>query len=642
MSRPADWWVLDLDEDPTPGEPVSVRRLASRFSEFADDVVRAERQVLGLGGDSVVLTWIGLSGDAFRDEVGELPEQLRKLHTSYRMAGDALDAYAPRLAGAQDQADRALAAGREARGRADAARGQLGGAQDWLSRAATTVNSYDGRPSDAPPADPEQVRSAIRNQQAAQARVAAVQGQLRDAEADLDAARRLALDAKELRLGAARETAQRINEASDAGIQNKPWCSWEKVSGFVGELWEDLVAACKIVVLVLGIVVLIIGGPLAWIVLAAALVVLADTLMKYARGEASLWDVAFAVLDCIPGTKGLTTATRLAAGIKGIARGGLPELAALGRRALPALGRAGRRSADALGELHWGVYRFVMNAPAKLARMTAHVVHGTPGAVRAYAGGLGDGWRIGRSLGHNPLHALYDSIDAADAARGTAFKAGFDDYVAQLQTSGRPSRVASMVQGDSAYPGIDNWIDTALPEGTLIEGGFPGPSGFAAPHGTVHSLGDDASAYYQGVQVGPSANPAHPDYRNQVVTYRINTPDLPVAESYTWANTQYGAGGLRQFHIPDHANQVVSGNIDALDSAGNVIPASLGADGRLKLDAPRGSLTTLAGLDAPLGIPSTAEMQRRLGDLRRLGMISAGVVTVPWDWQQVTQQPATP
>ena len=51
----------------------------------------------------------------------------------------------------------------------------------------------------------------------------------------------------------------------------------------------------------LGIVALIIGGPiLGAIVLIAALVVLADTLNKYAKGQASLWDVAFAALDCIP------------------------------------------------------------------------------------------------------------------------------------------------------------------------------------------------------------------------------------------------------------------------------------------------------------------------------------------------------
>src|SRR5687768_16392333 len=106
MTRPADWHVLDLDRDPTPGDPAAVRRLADVLTDFAHDVERAERQVAGLGSDSVVLSWVGLSGDAYRDEIGELPSQLRKLHTSYRMAGDAVDRYAGELEGAQRQADR--------------------------------------------------------------------------------------------------------------------------------------------------------------------------------------------------------------------------------------------------------------------------------------------------------------------------------------------------------------------------------------------------------------------------------------------------------------------------------------------------------------------------------------------------------
>ncbi|WP_258037363.1 DUF6531 domain-containing protein, partial [Streptomyces sp. SM14] len=67
---------------------------------------------------------------------------------------------------------------------------------------------------------------------------------------------------------------------------------------------------------VLGVVVMIIGGPLAWVVLAAALIVLADTLIDYANGNASLWDVGFAMLDCIPGFKGLTSLAGLAGGVK--------------------------------------------------------------------------------------------------------------------------------------------------------------------------------------------------------------------------------------------------------------------------------------------------------------------------------------
>ncbi|MFD9465015.1 DUF6531 domain-containing protein, partial [Streptomyces sp. NPDC060027] len=103
---------------------------------------------------------------------------------------------------------------------------------------------------------------------------------------------------------------------SDAGIRNRKW--WEEVGDWFSDNWDTIVTVCKVVVAVLGIIAMIIGGPiLGAIVLIAALVVLADTLNKYAKGQASLWDVAFAALDCIPGMKGITTLGGLAKGLKG-------------------------------------------------------------------------------------------------------------------------------------------------------------------------------------------------------------------------------------------------------------------------------------------------------------------------------------
>ncbi|MEU9736552.1 DUF6531 domain-containing protein, partial [Streptomyces sp. NPDC048002] len=83
-----------------------------------------------------------------------------------------------------------------------------------------------------------------------------------------------------------------------------------------------------------------IGGPiLAAIVLVAALVLLADTLYKYSQGRASLWDVAFAALECIPGVKGITTLGRLAKGAKELGKLGLKGMA-------KGLGKGLRREAD--------------------------------------------------------------------------------------------------------------------------------------------------------------------------------------------------------------------------------------------------------------------------------------------------------
>jgi hypothetical protein len=46
--RPSDWHVLDLDKDPTPGDPQRVRTLAKQLHDFADDVSDALRLVKGI------------------------------------------------------------------------------------------------------------------------------------------------------------------------------------------------------------------------------------------------------------------------------------------------------------------------------------------------------------------------------------------------------------------------------------------------------------------------------------------------------------------------------------------------------------------------------------------------------------------
>ncbi|WP_131765160.1 hypothetical protein [Candidatus Protofrankia californiensis] len=319
MNRPTDWDVLDLDGDPTPGDPFAVRALARRYLEFAADVEHASGQITALATGGVVHAWIGQAGDAYRDELDEFPNQLHKLETSHRMAGQALKAYEPILAAAQTQADRALVHGRDARARRDQAQMLTGPAQTALTSASSTVTAltpaFHIASTDVPPPDPAQVAQAIRNRDAAQTRFGQARNSVQAAQDDLDAARRLAHAARQLREDAAKTCTAAIRDASHAGIRNKPWWSWEKVKQAAGTVWTAAVQVSKITVAVLGVVALVIGGPAAWIVFAAALVVLADTLVRYGNGHASRWDVGFALLDTVPGGKGITTTAGLARGL---------------------------------------------------------------------------------------------------------------------------------------------------------------------------------------------------------------------------------------------------------------------------------------------------------------------------------------
>ncbi|GAA3882293.1 hypothetical protein GCM10022227_44850 [Streptomyces sedi] len=317
-----------MDRDPTPGDPDEVRELADDLGEFADDVGEALGKIRGMAGERAVLDWAGLSADAFRREFDGVPDNLTKLEDSYSLCSQALHTYWPKLQTAQGMADRALDRAITAQADLASAQSALGDASDWVGRAGDEAERLqrEGERDNVDPPDEADVRAAARDQQAAEAAAGAAQSQVNDAEERLSAARQLALDAQEMREEAARECARDIDEASDAGIQNRRW--WEKAIKWATDNWDTLVEICKVIVAVLGIVVMIIGGPLAWVVLAAALVVLADTLIKYARGEAGLLDVAFAALDCIPGMKGLTTLGGLARGLRGLASTGLRGISA--------------------------------------------------------------------------------------------------------------------------------------------------------------------------------------------------------------------------------------------------------------------------------------------------------------------------
>ncbi|MFH8527077.1 DUF6531 domain-containing protein [Streptomyces tendae] len=328
--RPSDWHVLDLDKDPTPGDPQRVRTLAKTLHDFADDVSEALRLVKGMAGESTLAEWAGKSAAVFKEEFDGVPKNLRKLEKSYGMCGDALADFWPKLERAQALADRALVKAREARQDLSSAQSKLSSADSWVTRASKEADKYKDDPtgskSDADKPDEAKVRAATRDVQHAKTAHANAQSAVDSAQGALDAAKKMAEDARKMRDDAAREAKNKIDEASDAGIQNRSW--WEEVGDWVSDNWDSIVAVCKVVVAVVGIIAMIIGGPiLGAIVLVAGLVVLADSIYKYSKGQASLWDVGLAALGCIPGMKGLTTLGGLAKGLRGLGQMGLRGMA---------------------------------------------------------------------------------------------------------------------------------------------------------------------------------------------------------------------------------------------------------------------------------------------------------------------------
>jgi hypothetical protein len=152
-----------------------------------------------------------------------------------------------------------------------------------VTRANKEAGKYKDDPAsgkDVPKPDEGKVRAATRDAQNAESAQTSAQSDVTTASNALDAAKKMAEDARKMREEAAGEAKRKLDEASDAGIQNRKW--YEEVGDWVSDNWDIIVAVCKVVVAVVGIIAMIIGGPiLGAIVLIAALVVLADTLNKY-------------------------------------------------------------------------------------------------------------------------------------------------------------------------------------------------------------------------------------------------------------------------------------------------------------------------------------------------------------------------
>lgn len=341
MSRPSGWDVLDMDRDPTPGDVYGVRALALSAEDMALDAERLARDLNSLAGDQVVLTWIGAAGDAFREAFEEFPAQVNKLRDSYDQASEALDWWAGQLDSVQSQADRALQDGLAAQADIDTLVSQLSAARSAAGSASAGSDQLSNPPPGAPPPDPEQVRRAVSAAGAANGRVDDLNSSLSAGHGRLAAAKRMAQQARELRQNAGRQTNDRLHDAADAGIE--PNSLWEDIKHAAAKVWETTVKIAMVVALVLTVVCLIVGGPLLWaILIAASAVLLADSIMKYASGSGSAWDVGLNLLGVLPGGRILATLGR-AGRVGARTTTALQRGTAAGRAALGRMGTAVRR-----------------------------------------------------------------------------------------------------------------------------------------------------------------------------------------------------------------------------------------------------------------------------------------------------------
>lgn len=308
MGRNTDFRVFGIHDDPVPGDPDEVKKLAQAFAEYADRAANARTQVDKNSRDSEIAQMIGRTATAIRRHTEDMVPDLDKMEASYRKAADALSVYHPLLRDAQNKAETARQKGESA----NTARTSAG---TWKSQAAShqqTAQTEVDRQTNyvklgLPAPTPAEITAAAKRLRDANDDVTNAGNAVTKANDDFSAAQTLLKDAQSMRDQAGSAAARALKDASKAGIHNKSW-----FGRMVDSFYENVVPWLKIGIAILSVVALFVGGPLTWILLGAALLVAASTVYEATQGRATMGDVFMSLLDVIPGIKQLKTAISLA------------------------------------------------------------------------------------------------------------------------------------------------------------------------------------------------------------------------------------------------------------------------------------------------------------------------------------------
>jgi RHS repeat-associated protein len=150
---------------------------------------------------------------------------------------------------------------------------------------------------------------------------------------------------------------------------------------------------------------------------------------------------------------------------------------------------------------------------------------------------------------YDPLGGEYTKQDPLSLEGGFNLHAYVPDplvWIDPLGLSCGAAAEAEAWQGKGDYPGVDKWRNVILKKGTIIYGGFPGPTAFHTTEGGMRRSGGTKEGMWKGLQVMPDREYGpRPEMRVYVVT-----EDTPAAMALTRANGDWGEGGLPQLYVP--------------------------------------------------------------------------------------------
>jgi hypothetical protein len=110
-TRPADWQLVEEDDDPTPGEPSAISSEAAHCRHVGHEIRAQVGRLRRIAADG---TLIGNYADKLRSEAGDLAGQLERTAGRYERVATELDRWAPQLEHAQAASLAALEKARQA------------------------------------------------------------------------------------------------------------------------------------------------------------------------------------------------------------------------------------------------------------------------------------------------------------------------------------------------------------------------------------------------------------------------------------------------------------------------------------------------------------------------------------------------
>lgn len=315
MSRPSDWYVIDLSGDPAPGESSGVRTLAREYGDIATAARSAETVLRRVQSSGTSAVWVGAAADVFRNGLEDFPENIGKCAASFSIVSDAMYSWATSIDSWQTQADTNLNKARLAKEDIATAQTDLASAQaavssvqGELTKALRTYNMYQHvePPSGVKVPTSYQISQLRYKVTGATNTSTGASTSVEEAQERFDAAKALVLQARDEFEAAAKLIVAKIEEAKDAGLEADSW--WEKV--YHSEAWQVLVVIATVIVIVAAIASFFVTGPLLLAITATAIVgngiLNVDDIASFAAGDMSLVEFTGAMaMALVPGGRAM-------------------------------------------------------------------------------------------------------------------------------------------------------------------------------------------------------------------------------------------------------------------------------------------------------------------------------------------------